>query len=378
MLDRKGYIEKRNTLQTRAEEIFNAAKAENRELTEAEAAELAEIRDNVRKILEFLQLDDDFREIEKTPTEGEQAQVDETRAEVEAFENYIRGEYFERANLDMTAGNPLIPKVILDKIVKKVYEICPILERASKYNAKGVLDIPYYGEDQTNLISVDYRDEFVELTSNVGAFTSIQLNGYLAGALTLVSRSLLNSQNFNLTDFIVDHMAYAIKRWVEKELLNGTSGKIEGLSGATQVITTAAAAAITADEVIALHDKVLDQFQNDACWIMSTSTRTALRTLKDDMGRYLLQDDISLPFGVSLLGKPVFVSDNMPEIGAGNKAIYYGDLSGLAVKWVEEMAIEVLREKYATQHAIGVVGWLELDSKIENQQKLAVLQCKAS
>jgi hypothetical protein len=38
------------------------------------------------------------------------------------------------------------------------------------------------------------------------------------------------------------------------------------------------------------------------------------------------------------------------------------------------MNIEVLREKFAEQHAIGVIGWIEMDSKIENEQKIAVLK----
>lgn len=389
----KEMMEKKNDLITRAEGILDKAKTEKRELTEDEAAELAEIRDNVRKIIEFMKLDDDFRELggmEKKPdgpkeetevTEEEKKKVVEEQ-EQRAFEAYIRGIVLnERAsgdNLTMTGGNALIPTTILNKIVKKVYEICPILERSSKYNVKGNLDIPYYGEDSTDLVQVAYQQEFVELTSNVGTFTSIQLTGYLAGALTLVSRSLLNSQNFNLTQFIVDHMAYAIKRFIEGELLNGTPSKVAGLSGVTLTQTAAATNAITADEVIKLHDMVIDDFQSNAIWIMSRQTRTALRLLKDEMGRYMLQDDISLPFGTSLLGKPVYVSDNMPEIGAGNTAIYYGDMSGLATKWVEEMNIEVLREKYATQHAIGVVGWLEFDSKVENAQKIAKLVMAAS
>lgn len=389
----KEMLEKKNDLITRAEGILDKAKTEKRELTEDEAAELAEIRDNVRKIIEFMKLDDDFRELggmEKKPdgpkeetevTEEEKKKVVEEQ-EQRAFEAYIRGIALnERAsgdNLTMTGGNALIPTTILNKIVKKVYEICPILERSSKYNVKGNLDIPYYGEDSTDLVQVAYQQEFVELTSNVGTFTSIQLTGYLAGALTLVSRSLLNSQNFNLTQFIVDHMAYAIKRFIEGELLNGTPSKVAGLSGVTLTQTAAATNAITADEVIKLHDMVIDDFQGNAIWIMSRQTRTALRLLKDEMGRYMLQDDISLPFGTSLLGKPVYVSDNMPEIGAGNTAIYYGDMSGLATKWVEEMNIEVLREKYATQHAIGVVGWLEFDSKVENAQKIAKLVMAAS
>jgi hypothetical protein len=53
-------------------------------------------------------------------------------------------------------------------------------------------------------------------------------------------------------------------------------------------------------------------------------------------------------------------------------------MRGLATKFSEEMSIEVLREKYATQHAVGVVGWLEFDAKVEDAQKIAKLVMKAS
>ena len=43
----------------------------------------------------------------------------------------------------------------------------------------------------------------------------------------------------------------------------------------------------------------------------------------------------------------------------------------------ESFKMEILREKYAEQHAVGVVAWMELDSKIENDQKIAVLKMKA-
>jgi HK97 family phage major capsid protein len=91
------------------------------------------------------------------------------------------------------------------------------------------------------------------------------------------------------------------------------------------------------------------------------------------MGRYLLQDDISSPFGTTLLGKPVYVSDNMPEIATGNMTIAYGDFKGLAVKFSEEINIQVLREKYADEHADGVIGWFEFDAKIADQQMIATL-----
>ena len=50
-------------------------------------------------------------------------------------------------------------------------------------------------------------------------------------------------------------------------------------------------------------------------------------------------------------------------------AIFYGDFRGLATKFNEELSIEVLREKYADEHAIGVIGWFEFDSKVEDAQK---------
>ena len=68
----------------------------------------------------------------------------------------------------------------------------------------------------------------------------------------------------------------------------------------------------------------------------------------------------------------------MPAIAASAKAILYGDCSGLSVNMRENISIEVLREKYATQHAIGVVAWFEFDSKVTDNQKLAALVMKAS
>ena len=125
-------------------------------------------------------------------------------------------------------------------------------------------------------------------------------------------------------------------------------------------------------------DQIKDDFQAGAIWIMSPATRTALRLLKDQVGRYLLQDDITSPFGSTLLGKPVYVSDNMPDMAAGKTAVYYGDMKGLATKFSEDINVEVLRERFADEHAIGVIGWFEFDSKVEDAQKIAALVMKSA
>lgn len=379
--------ERKNDYIVRAEEVLNKAKEEKRELTEAEAEELAEIRDNVRRIMKTLELKGEFDKMEGNALEKEGLPKDEAKTEVEiekeeralneekAFADYIRGVVNNRGtdvNMTLTDNGAVIPTTIANRIIKKVYDISPILERSTKYNVKGKLELPYYDVD-TQTITVAWANEFEELNSSVGKLKSISLTGYLAGALTLISRSLINNSQFDIVAFVVDEMAYSIHRFIENVLLNG-SGDVAGLSGLTNVKRTASSTAVTSNELIEAQAQVKDVFQANAIWIMSPATRTAIRELKDNMGRYLLQDDISLPFGKSLLGKPVYVSDNMPEMTAGNNAIYYGDMKGLATKFSEDINIQVLREKYATQHAIGVVGWLEFDSAVEDAQKIVAVK----
>jgi HK97 family phage major capsid protein len=393
----KGLVEKKNDLITRYEEIVSAAEQNKRALTDDEAQELAEIRDNVRKIVETLKLDDDFRELDKMkvkedaePKEEVEVKTTEERAmetekiEREQFENFIRGHVVHERAGELTPattgtgiglGGVLIPQTIVNHIIRKVYDICPILDRSQKFNVKGKLEVPYYPAG-ANTINVAYQTEFSPLASSSGSFATIELTGFLAGALTKVSRTLINNVDFDVVGFVVDEMSYAIKRFIEHELLIGTSGKVEGLSGATNIVTAGSATAITLNDIINLHDAIKDDFQSNAIWIMSPATRTALRELVSNTGYPLLNDDISTPFGTSILGKPVYVSDNMPDVATGVKAIYYGDMHGLATKFNENINVEVLRERYADEHAIGVIGWFEFDSKVIDNQQIAVLQMK--
>ena len=383
----KSQIERKNDLITRAKSIVSTAETQKRELTDAEAQELAEIRDNVRRIKERIDLITTIGAMEEKEVKAESAPQEEAReeravedAEVKAFENFVRGYIVHERAGELTpaagSGQALIPTTIANRIIKKVYDISPILERSAKYNIKGNLQLPYY-DVSTSTITVAYQTEFTSIASSSGAFDSITLTGFLAGALTKISRSLINNAQFDIVGFIVDEMAYSIKRFIEGELLNGTVGKVTGLSTLTNTLTAASQTAIVADEVVKLRDQIKDEFQERAIWIMSPATRTALRLLKDDYGRYLLQDDITAPFGTNLLGKPIYVSDNMSNMAAGKTAIYYGDMSGLATKFSEDISIEVLRERYADEHAVGVNGWFEFDSKVANAQKIAALVMRA-
>jgi HK97 family phage major capsid protein len=379
--------EQRADLVDQMKKLADTAETEKRALSEEESATFDDLEAQIKALdatLEKIKKAKDMGETQQSdpaPEGGEESRSKED-AERRAFENYIRGVVEERAEANLTQGDngAVIPSSIADKIIKNVVDISPIFAKATRYNVKGNLSIPYYDEE-TQSITVAFAEEFKSLTSTSGKYTSIQLKGYLAGALTKISKSLINNSQFDIVGEVIKSMAEKIAEFIENVLLNGAtvgSDTIEGLTGVTNKITAAAAAKITMDELISLKDQVKDVYQRSACWIMHPETRTYLRQLKDANGRYLMQDDVTSEFGTTLLGKPVFVSDNSPKMEAGKDAVIYGDLSGLAVKVSEESNVQVLREKYADEHVDGVIAWLEFDAKVENQQKLAKLTMKAS
>lgn len=364
------------------ENVLNAAKTENRAMTAEEQASFDAIEKEIADIDKTIEAEERAAKAKNTKETGDNGAEQETQEELEerAFVKYVLGAAAgleERAgelNLTMANNGAIVPTSIANKIIKKVKDISPILSRATVYYMTGELKVPVYGASSGHDVKVAYSDDFTELTADAGKFTSVDLKGYLVGALTLIGRKLKTNAMFNVTDFIVNYMAEEIAAFLEGELLNGTTSKMEGALSTTNEKTAEAAAAITADELIDLQAQVKQAFQSEACWIMHPETFTAVKKLKDGQSRYLLQDDFSGEFPYRLLGKPVFVSDNMPKITTGAKTVLYGDMSGLSVKIAEQLEIEVLREKYATQHAIGVVAWMEVDSKVTDSQRMAVLK----
>lgn len=377
----KALQEQRNAAVEDLKALTAKVEAEVRAFTEEEDTKFTELEQKVKDLdasIEKLERASSYNLTENTAKGEKKEEEKEEVKEERAFENYIRGIVLEERADNLTAGDngAVIPKTIANKIIQKVHEISPVFNKATRYNVKGELSIPYYPADAKD-IQMAFVDEFVELESSAGKFGSINLKGFLAGALSKVSKSLVNNSQFDITSFVVNKMAETVSLWIEGILLKGATGKVDGMiKGITQSVTSKAVGKVDADDLIALQDSVPDAYQGNACWIMSRATRTAIRLLKDGDGKYLLNQDATTKWGYTLFGKPVYVSENMDEIATGKNAVLYGDLSGLAVKLSEDMEVQVLREKFATQHAIGVVAWMEFDAKVENAQKLAKLTVK--
>ena len=374
----KALEEKRNDLAEQMNALLDTAKAEERAMTSEEIEKFDSLEAEIKNIDKTIEREEKRNNMENTETKVELT-VEER--DIKSFADYIRNQVTgleSRAETNLAKGDngAVIPKTIVKKIMEKVEDISPIYKLATKYPLGGTINVPV--EDNTSdTITVAYATEFTELESHSNKFTTIELTGFLYGALTKISKSLLRNSDFDLTNWVVKKMAKKIAKFIEGELINGTPAKVAGVAGSYDTehmkVTTAKASAITADELIDLQECVPDEYQGDCIWVMNRTTRKAIRKLKDGQGNYLLEKDSTSKWGYRLMGNDVYCSDNMSALGvAGKPVVMYGDFSGLAVKEGEKTEIQVLTERFATQHAVGVVAWGELDAKVEDTQKIAV------
>lgn len=379
----KKLIEKRNELVMQMDNLVKVADEETRALNEEETTKFESLQKEVADIDKTLKLAQEERSLMSVSDDETPAKTDEkamAMAEERAFANFLRNgettfsDTETRSDVNLAKGDNgvLIPTTIAERIVSTVKNIAPILENSDFYDVKG--DLVFAVEDEaTSKTTCAYVGEFQELESTTNKFKSVVLKGNVVGVLTKVSKSLINNVGFDIVNYVITKVAEAIATFIDNEMLNGTT-KIQGLLQAKQQVTAGAAAALTADDLINLQLAIPQKFRGNGVFIMNPDTFKACTKLKNGQGEYLLNKDITNGFGYTLLGRPVFESDNMPKIATKAKVAVFADLKGYSTKLSSESAeITILKERFATQYAVGVAGYCEIDGKIVEEQRIAVL-----
>lgn len=366
-MNKKELMEKRADLLDQMQTMLDNAAKEERSLTDEEQRSFDELKGQINGIDKTVDAADQLRSLnveESAPAAApaeEKKEMNTEELEIRTFANIIRN----RADENITKGDngAIIPQTIANKIIDRVKDISPLFGQAQKYNIKGTVAIPYVDAANDN-ITVAYADEFVELEAKSSKIATVQLSSYLTGALAKVSKSLLNATDLDLVDFVINKIAVSVATFLDTAVLVGDS-KMIGLSNAEQ--TKVVGATVSADTLIEMKNEIKSAYQTGAFWVMAPATLTAIQKLKDGNGRYLFNDDIVEGFSGTILGKPVYTSDQAPALGTNGAIVYINPGEALAAKMVED-SVQVLTEKYATQHALGVVAWMEADVKIQNQQ----------
>lgn len=403
-MELKYLTEQRSENQEKMQKILDTAKLEKRALSEEEIAKFNELKKLIDEIDATIKAEDEARKMDmkenkkETSEEQSQKETESTEKEERAFVDFIVTGEEKRANspgMSYGSNGAIVPTTIAKKIIEKVKELSPIYEKVEKFHTSGTLEIPVYDVDSdatspTGDVNVAYQgDEFTSLVAGQGKFTSVELKGYSHGALSVISRKLLNNTDIDITNFLTNKIAQAFAEFWEKELLVGTGSTNNHMTGAvstTNLVATGntiytAANAAKIDKLIDLQLAVPQQYQKNAIWIMNKAVFTELRKVKDGNGNYYMAYGKGLTGGFDweFLGKPVYISENMPAATtANNIPVLYGDFSGMAMKISQDLEIQLMREKYIDKNAVGIVGWAECDSKIQNNQMIAGLKMAAS
>ena len=317
----------------------------------------------IEKALENVEKQEIENKIEKGDVENMNKKV--LNEKEKAFVDYIRDGVITNAILKSGSG-ALIPEEISTKIIEKATELSPIVAKVTRF-INGA-DMKFIKE--STIPTFAYVTEGEDSAKTDATFTTVVLKSHLASCECVISKSLINGTDVDVLNYIIQALAKSLVKFLEKELIVGTSSKMEGVLATTNKVESAEAKKIKADELIDTQALIPTSLQGGCEWIINPTNFKEIRKLKGTDGQYLCGNMVD-GFGYTLLGKPVFLSDQMPE----NK-MFYGDVSGLYVKFTTKVDTAILREKYASAHQLGVLSFVECDSKIVEDQKLAQYNVK--
>jgi hypothetical protein len=113
------------------------------------------------------------------------------------------------------------------------------------------------------------------------------------------------------------------------------------------------------------------QYRRNAIWVMNDNTALYLRKLKDADGNYLWNHNND-----SIMGKPVFISEFMPDMESGKKPIAFGDFSYYWIVNRKPLSVRTLQEKFALHDQTGYLAQEYLDGKLIRQDAIVTMQMK--
>ena len=181
-------------------------------------------------------------------------------------------------------------------------------------------------------------------------------------ALPKASQRLLDDSAFDIEGWLASRIADKFSRAEAAAFVNGDGiDKPTGfLSHATATndlwtwgkigyVKTGAAGAIGgAEKVVDLVYSLGAQYRANGTFVMNSRTAGEIRKLKDADGRFLWSDGLSAGEPARLLGYPVLIAEDMPDISDGADSIAFGDFSaGYTI--AERPDLRVLRDPFSAK-----------------------------
>ena len=309
------------TMQIR--EVIDGAEEAKRGIDQAELEKIDRIEADIRRADEALEVA--TRNAERSAEAAEAARgfapVEEARGDAEIFRAMARGEVREhtfsmekRATLVPSANT--VPVAFLDRVYNLARLVGPYLETSEVFNRDSGEDlrIPVL----TGYSSATEKAAGSAIDESEPTYSSILLQMSKQGFITKLANELITDAGFDIEANIAEQAGNAIGTRANA-VIHAAVTAVAG-SGVTAGTTNA----ITADELIDL------QFSTDgavrmlpgAGYMVNTATLGAIRKLKDNDGRYIL--DVVAGGPSTILGMPVIENPAVASIATGEKAVFFG------------------------------------------------------
>ena len=293
-----------------------------------------------------------------------------------SFRDYMRGD--QLAEQKMTGGNVVdTAAYAMPDAVNGKYENAIARESIMRRIASVLAQ--YSGTSHILAATSDDVAEFVPEAGSINVqdvvddFTKITIGRYKLATLLRLSSSFVSDAAFDLEGYLVKRLAKAFAETEDRAFISGT-GENEpvGLLDDTEGAETIAAAELTFDAVIEHYFWVKPEYRKNGVWLMNDETALALKKLKDDAGNYLWRGSDN-----TIMGKPVMISEYMPNAEAGNKPILFGDFSYYWIVKRSPVTVKMLRELFALNSQVGYLAFELIDGRLVRREAVKALQITA-
>jgi HK97 family phage major capsid protein len=209
-------------------------------------------------------------------------------------------------------------------------------------------------------------------------FGQVTLSAYKVGTLVLVSDELLEDASFNMEEVILNQFASRIGKCEEEAFISGdgNSKPIGLLTQAPVGTVSAEVGKLTMDDAIDLYHSVNARYREKAVWLMSEDAYRTLYKVKSALGRNIWEPSLVAGEPDKLLGRPVFISDLMPNVLAGSKPILFGDFSYYWIGDRGKRSVKRLIERYADKGQVGFLASQRVDAKLVLPEAIQALKVK--
>ncbi len=297
-------------------------------------------------------------------SKSEQIKVDEQK---QAFDNYLRkgkdnispNELKVLTASNDTAGGYLAPPEYVRELTKTITELSPIrsISRVRSTTNRSV-QIP----ERTGQFAAVFVAEQGTRSETTGYATGLrEIPTHELYALVDISEQELEDSVFNLEQEMSLEFGEQFAKAEGTAFVSGNAvGKPEGFLTNSEIgtVNSGAGAALTADGLISLYHEPKAEYAQNGTFVFSRSTLAAIRKLKTDSNDYVFQPGNQLSGGMvaTILGAPYIQATDMPSVGAGNKAIAFGDFRrGYMI--VDRVNLAILRDPF-TQATSGNVRYV--------------------